>query len=348
MECRRGARSDCLFRTADHRNCPSGNSFYQDGATEGAASRIKRVAAAIAAIELVPLVGLAIWALSLRVGQYGWSVERIFAAAAIAVAACYTLGYAVAVVLSPTTLKRIEITNFVTACVFLALALALFTPLGDPARLMVADQVARLKSGAIAAEKFDFEALKFDGAGWGHDAPVELSQAKDGADAAAIRDLASRAIVATYRYKPAPSAVYVPNKLPTVEEMEARIVIHPSGRALPPGLLDLNGGPFTSATLPSCLRYTKGPECVVHFIVLHPGDAEAILFVDGVGGRLLEADAASGRWRESGHLSGAVLCASVREALQRGEFSVEPNPLPDLVVGNLRLNFDPPLMRCPN
>ena len=153
------------------------NSFYQDGATEGAVSWIKRTAAGIGAIELIPLVGLAVWALSLRVGQYGWSVERIFAAAVIALAACYTVGYAAAVALSPTTLKRIEIANFVTAYVFLGLVLALFTPLADPARLMVADQVARLKSGAIPPEKFDFAALKFDGASWGHDALVEFSKA---------------------------------------------------------------------------------------------------------------------------------------------------------------------------
>jgi hypothetical protein len=317
------------------------NSFYQDGATEGAASRIKRTAAAIGAIELIPLVGLAGWALSLRVGQYGWSVERIFAAAIIAVAVCYTVGYTTAVLLSPTTLKRIEITNFVAAYVFLGLALALFTPVADPARLMVSDQVARLKSGATPPEKFDFTALKLDGAGWGHDALVELSQTKDGPDPARIGAAASRALAARGRSGP-------PEPL-SGDEMAGRIAVYPSGRALPPGFVDMSIGPFTSATLPACLRSRAGPQCVVRFITLRPGDAEAILFLDKVTvtGLILQVDA-SGRWHQSGSLSGPMFCPSVRQALEQGTFSVEPHPSPDLVIGNLRLTIDPPAARCPN
>ena len=86
---------------------------------------------------------------------------------------------------------------------------------------------------------------------------------------------------------------------------------------------------------------------MVRFIMLRPGDAEAILFLDGGSGHILQTDA-SGRWHESGHLSGALYCASVRQALGRGEFSIEPHPSPDLVIGNLRLDIDPPLGRCPN
>ena len=315
------------------------NSFYQDGATEGAASRLKRFAAAIGAIELIPLVGLAVWALSLRVGQNGWSGERIFAAAVIAVAVCYTIGYATAVLLSPTTLKRIEITNFVTAYVFLGLVLALFTPVADPARLMVSDQIARLKSGATPPEKFDFMALKFDGAGWGHDALVELSQSKDGPDPARISALASRTLAARSRFGPGEPL--------SGDEMARRIAVYPPGRALPPGFVDLNAGPFTSATLPACLRSIGGPQCVVRFITLRPGDAEAILFLDNGTGLILQVDA-SGRWHESGRLLGPVYCRSVRQALEQGEFSVEPHPSPDLVLGNLRLGIDQPVVRCPN
>jgi hypothetical protein len=318
------------------------NSFYQDGTTDGAVSRIKKTAAAIGAVELIPLVGLAGWALSLRVGQYGWSVERIFAAAVIAVATCYAVGYAVAVVLSPKTFRRIEITNFATAYVFLGLTLALFTPLADPARLMVADQVARLKSGFVRPEKFDFAALKFDGAGWGHDALVELTKAKDGPDADRIGAFASRALAAVSR-----NGSTNPGGLPTGDEMAARIAIYPAGKPLPPGFLDLGAGPFTAATLPTCLRATKGPQCILRFMTLRPGGAEAILFLDSLNGHILETDAL-GRWHEIGRLSGPLFCNSVRQALERGEFSVEPHLSPDLVVGNQRLDIFAQPDRCTN
>lgn len=160
------------------------NSCYQDGAAEQTASRLKRLAGTIGAIELVPLVGLAIGGLSLRVGQYGWTPDRILAAAVTVVLACYALGYASTAIRAPAWLKRVEITNLVTAYVFLALVIALFSPIADPARLMVASQVARLESGAVAPDDFDFAALKFDGAKWGAAALAHFSQANGTPDAA--------------------------------------------------------------------------------------------------------------------------------------------------------------------
>ena len=202
------------------------NACYQDGAAEKSTSRIKRWAGTLGAIELVPLAGLAIWALSLRVGQYGWSAERIMAAAILVVASCYALGYASALVLSPSWLKRIEAANFATAYVVLALILALFSPIADPARLMVADQVARLKSGVLAADKFDFVALKFDGARWGAAALAELGQAKDGAEAPVIAAKAAQALAATNRY------VANQNNAThrTPEELAARVTVFPGGK----------------------------------------------------------------------------------------------------------------------
>jgi len=325
------------------------NSFYQDGVSGEApaagdvGTRVKHVAAIVGAIELIPLVALSAWALSLRVGQYGWSVERVFAAAVIVVAACYAAGYAGAAALSAATLKRIELTNFVAAYVFLIFALALFSPLVDPARLMVADQMARLKSGAIAPDKFDFTALKFDGACWGHAALVALSQDKEGPGAATISSLAARALAAPTRYGTA-----VPNGTqPSEAAMAARVTVFRAGRTLPAGFLDLTSGPFNAATLPFCLRMTKGKTCSARYLTLVPGQPEAILFLDLSAGIILQPDA-SGHWHQTGRLAGALYCRPVREGLERGAFSVEPHGAPDLVVGNMRLDIDPPAARCPN
>jgi hypothetical protein len=325
------------------------NSFYQDGASgaaaaaDGSGTLIKRFAASAGAIELIPLVGLAAWALTLRVVQYGWSVERIFAVAIIVVAGCYAIGYAIAVAPSLTALKRIEITNYITAYVFLILALALFSPVADPARLMVASQVARLKSGAVAPNKFDFTALKFDGAGWGHDALLALSQNKDGPNAIVVSALAARALVAPSRY-----GTVVPNGTQQSDaDMAARIAVYPAGRALPAGFLDLTSGPFNATGLPPCVRMTKGKPCIARYVTLAPNEPEAILFLDIGAAYILQLDVA-GHWHQTGRLSGAFYCAAVRGALERGEFSVEPHVSPDLIVGAVRLDIDPQPVRCPN
>ncbi|MEJ0067478.1 MAG: hypothetical protein WDO24_00495 [Pseudomonadota bacterium] len=74
------------------------NGCYQDGAAVSTLPQIKRWGGTHGAIELIPLVGLAVWALMLRVEQYGWTAERVLAAAVAIVAACYAVGYASAAI----------------------------------------------------------------------------------------------------------------------------------------------------------------------------------------------------------------------------------------------------------
>src|SRR5690348_7105618 len=149
------------------------NAVHQDGQQEHAPPRVLRLAASLAALMLVPLMVIAAYALGLRVAQHGWTTDRIIAAASLVVAGCYALGYAWAALRPGRWLERIEICNVVAAFVTLAALLALFTPIADPARLSVASQVARLESGAVAPDKFDFAYLRFDGARYGKAARSE-------------------------------------------------------------------------------------------------------------------------------------------------------------------------------
>jgi hypothetical protein len=315
------------------------NSCFQDGAAERTNSRIKRLAATVGAIELVPLVGLAAWALSLRVGQYGWTVQRITAAAVIGIAACYAIGYASAAVRAPSWLKRLEITNLVTAYVFLAFVLALFSPLADPARLMVASQVARLKSGVVRPEKFDFAALKFDGARWGAAALAELSQGKDSADAENVATRARQALSAANRY----SANQPAGSPPTAEEMAERVAVYPAGRSLPAQFFETSFWP--ASAIPWCLK-GKTVKCVARFITLHPGDAEAIVFLEPGIGYVFEQDP-SGQWRKTGQVVGAINCGLVRQGIEHGEFRLDAHSLPDLVIGDQSLTISPLPRPCP-
>jgi hypothetical protein len=57
------------------------NAVYQDGEREHPAAFILRSAGIVAAVALTPLVAIAAHAVMLRVNQYGWTLERVFAAA---------------------------------------------------------------------------------------------------------------------------------------------------------------------------------------------------------------------------------------------------------------------------
>ena len=139
------------------------NAAFQDGDPVHNRPVVLRYAELIAAVMLVPLVLIATYALWLRVAQYGWTVERIATAATIVIALLYAFGYAAAALLTlrggvwMALLMRV---NIATAFVVLAVLLGLFTPIADPARIAVNSQVARLESGTVPPNAFDFNYLR--------------------------------------------------------------------------------------------------------------------------------------------------------------------------------------------
>ena len=206
---------------------------------------------------------------------------------------------------------------------------------------MVADQVARLQSGAVRPDKFDFVALKFDGARWGAAALDELSHIKAGPDAASIAPRATRTLAMANRF-----GVNRPDGTqPTANELADRVAVYPEGRVLPAAFYDMLLGPLAGADAPWCFRSTNGAKCSARFLILRPGDAEAILLLDANASSLFELDTA-GEWRKTARVTGATSCAPVRQGIERGEFTLEPHAWPDLVVGNQRLDLSPPVQEC--
>ncbi|MDR3391733.1 MAG: DUF4153 domain-containing protein [Sulfuriferula sp.] len=70
------------------------NATFQNGEVSDEITRLLRSNARIAAFLLLPITAIAIYSLSLRVQQYGWTDDRITAASCLIIATCYTSGYA--------------------------------------------------------------------------------------------------------------------------------------------------------------------------------------------------------------------------------------------------------------
>jgi len=141
------------------------NAAYQDGRPDNRPPAVLRVAVRVAAVLITPLIVIAVWGLALRIGQYGLTPDRIIAAACALVGASFAAGYGWAA-LSPfwrkgDWMRPLERTTIWTAVLTVAVILALFSPLLDPARLSVADQVARLERGAVTPDRFDYAFLRF-------------------------------------------------------------------------------------------------------------------------------------------------------------------------------------------
>jgi hypothetical protein len=313
------------------------NSAYQDGAQTGdrhaePISWLLRTAMATAAAVLVPLVILAGYAILLRVRQYGWTPDRIFAAACTIVAACYAGGYAAAMLRGHLTSPRLELANVACAFVGLLTLLALFTPVADPARISVADQIRRLNAGMIEPGKFDYLFLRFSSGHYGTDALRTLAQQSG---SAVVAEKAADILKRQTRYESQRAL-----SQPTAQDRDANItVVQPPGGRLPPEFLQKDWSTFRrNYLLPSCI--TGRAKCDAVLIDIDgDGIAEIILFPFPATSATVFANSGQNSWSYAGSLS-HMGCAGVREALLAGHFEVAPSIVKDLSVNGRRLRLN--------
>lgn len=164
-------------------------------ASEGEASRspLLRNAARVMA-GLLPLpVALAGVALAERVGQHGWTPERVFAALAVLAAAGYGLAYLAAVLRGPGWAGQVRRANRWLAGMVVVLAGLWLTPVINAEAISARSQVARYAEGAVTAEGMDLAALDR----WGRPGQAALAQLSEWAEmpdqAALAARLAARA-----------------------------------------------------------------------------------------------------------------------------------------------------------
>lgn len=139
------------------------NAVYQDGeAAPPYPQWLRRlIDAGLLSLPLYAL--LALYALWLRIDQYGWSADRFKGVLAAVLACGYAFGYAWAV-LRPRGrwLRPLAPVNRAMSWGVIALALATASPLLDPYRLVVGNQLQRLADGRTTAAQMDLYYLRFD------------------------------------------------------------------------------------------------------------------------------------------------------------------------------------------
>ncbi|QOW21934.1 DUF4153 domain-containing protein [Novilysobacter avium] len=179
------------------------NAVYQDGDDPAPYPRPLRVLAAAGLVVLPVFAVLALVALGLRVGQYGWSVERIWAAIAAAILTVHAFGYAWAALdRRGRWLARIEPVNVTAALAGLLLVLLANSPVLDPQRIAAASQAQRLLDGRTRADDFDEAYLRYRSGRAGYKTLQGLSKAPQVTSNAGLADRIERALLQTERYQP--------------------------------------------------------------------------------------------------------------------------------------------------
>jgi hypothetical protein len=296
------------------------NAAYQDGTEKTAV--VLKWAARLAGVLLVPITVLAAYGLSLRIGQYGLSPDRIIAAACVLVAAGYAVGYAVAAVRPGAWMRTLEPTNIAMAFVVIVVLLALCTPLADPRRLSVNDQVKRLEHGKVTPDAFDYVALRFDGGRFGRGALEALRHDPN----PVIRSKAA----ATAKLEGRPYRT----ELVAGPDSFKKIQVYPKGQVLPKSFV---GQTWNVEKEPTCLQGYL--ECQAVLIDTDgDGVAEVLLSASNTFD-VFKVDAA-GVWAKTAETT--VFCGDLDKGLEAGDVHLAPSPpAQDLVIEGKRMRIEP-------
>jgi hypothetical protein len=197
-----------------------------------------RYGAMVLGAVILPLAVLAAVATGLRVAQYGYTPERLWAIVFVGIALLYGAAYLGSLITGRIAwTSRVRPANLGLAFFLCALGLLLATPLISFNAISTRDQVARLESGRTNAEKFDWRALAFDFGKPGRDALARLRTSKN----AQIHAKAEEAAKAKTRWDLDVDDVRGPLRNGPKAGVLDNARILPEGTQPPQGLIDLLG-----------------------------------------------------------------------------------------------------------
>ena len=247
------------------------NAVIGNGAEDRPVNRVLRWAAPVLAVAVLPLAGIALYSMHLRIAQYGWTPERIWGVIAAVIAVAYGLAGLWAVVKGRRDfddLLRPLQQKLAIGLMLLAAFLAL--PIVDFGAISTRDQMARLKSGETAADKFDWAAMAFDFGPAGRAALKELtaSPLKARADAAKV------ALETKNRWD-----LGGPRGPVLMKPFAERLRVFPADRPLPAEALDRVSGSYMCNRAQACVAVWLADDRIGVMGQNAPGDATNFDFV---------------------------------------------------------------------
>lgn len=231
------------------------NAVVGDRAEDESRSTVLGASAAALGLVLLPMVGIAAFSSGLRVQQYGLSPDRLWALTFIVVAGITAIAYAVAIIGPRGWFARLRRTNLRLVFVLAGIALVLSTPLLGFERIATAHQLARLASGRVSAEAFDYKALWFD---YGPPGRAAIKRLAATSANPAVRAYATKAMKLENRWADAPNAAARETGTPLMRRLTILPAPVPLDEALRQRLLNYDAcGVGSEACV---LRYVPGQD----------------------------------------------------------------------------------------
>src|SRR5688572_1023608 len=199
------------------------NAAYQNGAPEKPYPRWLGLALRFV-VPLMPVVAaVAIYALIVRIGEYGVTVDRVYALIVAGAGLVYALGYAIAAVRPGPWMRGIERVNVVVALALIATLLLTFTPVLSPYRFAADSQAARVVTVRDEELEDVIRTLQFDAGAYGRRHVERFASLRGGEQEKETARLARSIRALAHRY--APAEVH-PGDLPET------LRVYPDGRTI--------------------------------------------------------------------------------------------------------------------
>lgn len=240
------------------------------------------------ALLLPLLAALAVWALVLRVRDYGWTPDRILASLFAMFLLAYGLGYGAACLGRTGWMARVRRVNVAMALAAIAVLALWMTPVLDVYRLSSASQLARFQAGQSKLVQLPLWQMGHDWGRAGKAALARLETMTDRADhaelLARIQDVRNE--VNPFQFEQAVQARSAPDRARALLEVMA---VRPQGSRMSPGLLAAAPAYRLDQWLTGCRRRLPDGRagCVLvqgAFSPSAPAGAQGIvLYLDGDG-----------------------------------------------------------------
>jgi hypothetical protein len=209
------------------------NAVIGNDSEEEARSPALRYAAVGLALVMPPLAFVAAVSTGKRIAQYGLTPDRMWACVFVFAAAAFALAYLHALARSragwPGALRRANVRVAAGLCL---LAAFLALPIVSFGAISARDQAARLESGRVSPDRFDWAAMRFDFGPAGRAALERLAASSN----LVLRQRAREALRASTRWAIAPAP-------PVAAKPWSRVPLkfRAEGGTVPPALADLIG-----------------------------------------------------------------------------------------------------------
>ncbi|WP_395776270.1 DUF4153 domain-containing protein [Aquidulcibacter sp.] len=314
------------------------NAAFQQGEQDRKVHVVLKWCVWLAALLLLVFAVLAAWSLGLRINQYGLTIDRTVAGMVVVIALAYGIGYSVAIFWRGPWMEKLKPLNIGLAVFKCVVFIAILTPVASPARLSVDNQVARLTSGKIKPERFDWFVLSADTGTYGKSALDKLVASSDPSIASWAKR-ASEGKLERRRYYDEPGFEAEEAKPADLSRLK---VVSPKGAKLPASFLAKDFTTLPDYVVPRCLMLEPMREierCTVALLNVDQDQANEVVVLSRDEGISVFKQTSAG-W--------VGLTQSIRlydedsqEAFKRGDIKTAEPVVRDLMLGRNRLHLTP-------